>query len=150
MPTNTYDDRRSLGAFRETIVAELTPVINLKFPYNIPERITDTTLVGSGTVTQENSMAKISTGAATSSSANLRSHDVLVYQPGQGALVRFSAVFSQGVAGSTQEVGVGDGDDGYFIGFNGADFSINRRRNGTDNWVALPNVGNGLVIFEER
>jgi hypothetical protein len=61
---------------------------------------------------------------------------VLKYDPGQGALVRFSAIFTTGVAGSQQEVGLGDSTDGFFFGYNGADFGVLRRQNGVDNWIA--------------
>lgn len=143
MAINTYDNRRLLGAFRENLNAALTPVIQCKYPYLISDRFLKKTLTGTGAITQENSMAKVSTGATSSSSAHLASHDEIVYQAGQGALIRFTSVFSQGIEGSTQLIGIGDNTDGYFIGFNGADFGVLRRQNGTDYWVPTPQVGDG-------
>lgn len=143
MAINTFDNKRLLGAFREGISAMLTPVIQAKFPYTIPTRHYILTEVASGTVTQENSMVKVSSGAATNSTGSIISHDVLVYQPGQGALVRFTALFTEATAGSVQEIGIGDPTDGYFIGTNGTEFGITRRQNGTTYFQALPNVGNG-------
>lgn len=124
------------GAFKELIVGELNPIIQLKFPYNINLGFVDTTLVASGTVTQADSMAVVSSGAASTSSAILSSHDEVVYQPGQGVLARFTALFTEGVAGNTQEIGVGDDTDGFFVGYNGTEFGVLRRSNGTEYWTA--------------
>lgn len=129
-------DKPLLGIFKEQLVAELNPIIQVKFPYNINAGFMDTTLVDSGTVTQANSMAVISSGAAATSSALMKTHDEIVYQPGQGVLTRFTALFTTGVAGNTQEIGIGDDTDGFFIGYNGTEFGVLRRSNGTDNWIA--------------
>jgi len=52
------------------------------------------------------------------------------YNAGQGALIRFSALFTTGVANSRQIAGVGEVGDGLFFGFNGSVFSILRREAG--------------------
>jgi hypothetical protein len=50
-------------------------------------------------------------------------------------LVRFTAVFTNGVANSRQLIGVGDSVDGFFFGFNGTAFGILHRRNSIDTWI---------------
>lgn len=123
------------GIFKERITAELSPIIQLKFPYNInPSQVT-TEVTGSGTVTQENGMALASTGAATSSSATLYSRGAIAYQAGQGVTVRFSAVFDTPKEGNVQCIGLGDSNDGLFIGYNGLVFGTLRRRGGVDEWT---------------
>lgn len=134
--SNKDKDKPLLGIFKEQLVAELNPIVQVKFPYNINAGFVNTTLVDSGTVTQANSMAVVSSGAASTSSALMETKNSIVYQPGQGVLARFTAIFTIGVAGSTQEIGIGDDTDGFFVGYNGADFGVLRRSNGTDNWIA--------------
>ena len=92
-------------------------------------------MTGSGTATASNSMAVLQTGAAAASSAKIETIKALRYTPGLGGLVRCTAVFTTGVANSTQIIGVGDSVDGFFFGYNGADFGVLRRQNGTDNWI---------------
>ncbi len=125
-----------LTAFGDLRTAELTPVVQVDFPYNINTDIVNTTTTGSGTLTQSNSKAVLQTAAATSSSAKLDSIRIAKYRPGQGCLVRFTAIFTTGVANSEQLIGIGDDTDGFFFGYNGATFGVLRKQNGTDNWIA--------------
>ena len=75
-------------------------------------------------------MANLSTGAGANQTSAILSREFVKYNPGQGALCRFTAVYTTGVANSTQYVGLGDTDDGYFFGYNGATFGILRRQGG--------------------
>jgi hypothetical protein len=117
------------SAFGEAEVAEPTPVVQIQFPYSINTRLVDTNENG-GTVTFNANKAKISTGGGTNQSAQLLSRRTVKYNPGQGAMIRFTAVFTAGAANSTQYVGVGDAADGFFFGFNGAAFGVMRRQGG--------------------
>lgn len=116
-------------AFGEQSVAEPTPVIQVHFPYNINSEIVETRN-NNGTVTVVNNKAHISTGAAANQSAALLTITPVKYNPGQGGLVRFTALYTTGVANSTQWVGLGNSTDGYFFGYNGTDFGILRRQGG--------------------
>jgi hypothetical protein len=126
----------SKAAFGELLTAELTPKVQLDFPYNINTDIVSTTTTGSGTVTQADGKAVLQTTAATSSSAKFESKRFLKYDPGQGALIRFTGIFTTGVANSTQIIGIGDGADGLFFGYNGTTFGVLRRQNSVDTWFA--------------
>lgn len=120
-------------AFGEITVAELTPVVQYDFTYAINSDMVNTVLTGSGSAIQDGtSLLSISTGATISSSASLSSRRCIRYKPGQGARGVWSAIFTQGVAGSTQYAGLGTDLDGYFLGFNGTQFTILRRANGTE------------------
>lgn len=123
------------SAFGELLNAELTPLVQIDFPYNINADIVKTTITGSGTVTQADSKAVLQTTATTSSIAKLESKRFLNYNPGQGGLIRFTGVFTTGVANSSQILGIGDSNDGFFFGYNGTAFGILRRQNGVDNWT---------------
>ena len=133
---NGVNDSTQKTAFGETSVANLTPVIQLNFNYNINTDIVSTAVTGSGTVTQANSKAALQTTAATSSSASFQSIRSVKYPSGQGIIARFSGVYTDCAANSTQLLGIGDATDGFFFGCNGADFGVLRRQNTADTWVA--------------
>ena len=123
-------------AFGEVESINPTPVVQASFVYNVNTDIVSTTVTGSGTVTQADGMVVLQTTAATSSSAKVDTKRFLKYRPGQGAHLRGTALFTTGVAGSTQLFGGGDDDNGLFFGYNGTSFGIMSRYDGTDTWVA--------------
>ncbi|QZY57587.1 hypothetical protein K7H06_19015 [Crassaminicella profunda] len=95
-----------------------------------------------GTVYCNNSKAVLETTAAlpeTSITAKMETVRVLRYQSGLGAQARFTAIFTTGVANSTQLIGIGDTTDGFFFGYNGTTFGILRLQNGTPNWTDQSN-----------
>ncbi len=57
------------------------------------------------------------------------------YIPGQGVIIRFTALLTPCAASSTQEIGIGDDSDGFFFGCFGGSFGLDRRQNGVDNVV---------------
>ncbi len=123
-------DEPQRAAFGEALVAQPTPVVQLQFPYNINTDLIEPQENSSGTITQADGMAVVQSGAAANSGAHMLSKTALKYEPGQGALVRFTALFATGVANSLQLAGIGDVGDGLFFGYNGATFSILRREKG--------------------
>jgi len=124
------------SAFGEVEVVEPTPVVQADFIYNVNADVVDSTVTGSGTVTQADSMVVLQTTAATSSSAKVETKRYLKYRPGQGCHVRGTALFTTGVANSEQLFGAGDSVDGLFFGFNGTSFGIMTRNDSVDTWVA--------------
>jgi hypothetical protein len=125
------------SAFGEIKVVEETPIIQAKFPYNINSRLFNTTVANGGTVTQADSMAVVKTNVTANGSAVLESKKAIKYEPGKGVIAKFTAVFTAGVADNNQYVGIGDANDGFFVGYNGTTFGIMRRQDGTDNFTAL-------------
>lgn len=123
------------SAFGELLTTSNNPVIQLQFPYNINTDYVSSTLTASGTVTQTNSLAQISSGAAINSSAILQSLQQVHYAAGQGCSAEFTAVYTTGVAGNTQTVGIGDTVDGFFFGYNGTAFGVLHRNNSVDTWI---------------
>ncbi len=118
-----------LTAFGEVSVASPTPVVQVQFPYNINSDIWETR-DNNGTSSVVNNMANLSTGAVANQSSTIITRNFLKYNPGQGALVRFTALYTTGVANNTQWVGIGDSDDGFFFGYNGNTFGVLRRQGG--------------------
>lgn len=117
------------SAFGEASVSEPTPKVQVAFAYNINPQILNTRN-NKGTTSVSNNKAQISTGAATGQSAELRSRIPLQYHPGQGALVRFTAIYTNGKTGSSQYIGIGSSGDGFFFGYKDTKFGILRRFGG--------------------
>jgi len=130
---NTYSI--PLTAFNDLRSTTLSPMTGWTFNYNINADYISATGTSGGTTTQANSMAVLSTSTNTSGSARVSTRNVLRYSPGLGALARFTAIFTTGVALSQQIIGIGDDTDGFFFGYNGTDFSILRVSNGVFNWI---------------
>lgn len=123
-------------AFGNLTATTLTPRIQLQFPYNINTDEVSTATTGSGTVTHSVPFAVLSTTAAINSSASFNSKNNLHYRTGEGGLCLFTAIFTTGVSNSVQEVGLGDSVNALLFSFNGSTFSINRRSDSVDNYVA--------------
>lgn len=126
IPLSALDDMRSIL---------LNPVIGWKFEYSVNPRIVRTVTNGSGTVTWSGGVGVASTTANQNSSAQILSARNFSGIPGLGVMVRFSAYFTTGVAGSTQLIGLGDDNNGFFFGYNGADWGVLWRQNGVDTWT---------------
>ncbi len=118
------------SAFGEMLVSELTPVAQIQFPYSINDDLVESLTNNGGSIVSSDNKAVLSTSASANASAQMISARTIKYNPGQGGLIRFTALYSTCVAGNTQWAGIGDVSDGYFFGCNGADFSILRRQGG--------------------
>ncbi len=117
-------------AFDEVLVAEVTPVVQLQFPYNINTDIIEERENNLGSITQSGGVAVLQCGASANSAAHMLSRVPVKYEPGQGGLVRFTVIFTSGASNSIQVAGIGDVGDGFFFGCNGPTFSILRREQG--------------------
>lgn len=135
-----------LTAFGDLRTAELTPQVHLTFPYNINTDMIDITTGNGGTVTQSGSMAILNTSTSTSGDATLASRNVVNYRSGLGGLTRFTAMFTSGVANSNQIVGIGDNEDGFFIGYSGDTFGTLVRKDGVDDWT--PQTGWNIDVMD--
>jgi len=126
-----------VSAFGDLRTVELTPQVQLQFPYNINTDIIDITELNGATIVSENSMAKLSSSTSTNGTVVMESIRQIKYRSGLGALARFTTLYENtGVAGATQIAGVGDGEDGFFFGYDGTSFGIMTRRATVDTWVA--------------
>ena len=126
------------SSYDELPIAELSPISQLSFPYNINEDLVTVTTLNGGTATQDQNMACVGTGTlitgASGQSAKIESKDTITFRPGQGAMARFSALFTNhGPNGDTaiQGIGIGDETDGYGFAYTGATFGISYRTGGT-------------------
>ncbi len=131
-------------AFGELTVAQPTPVVQCQFPYNINSDIIESRENNAGTITQADSMLIVQSGASTNSAAHMLSKTPIKYNPGEGIDVRFTALFTTGVSNSVQLAGIGEVGDGFFFGYNGADFSILRREQGVPE-IQTVDITNGAT-----
>lgn len=130
------DSDSTYSAFGDLSTAEITAIFQSDFSYNINAALWNT-LDNNGTTTTDTYRAKLSTGAAANQSAILESRVPIKYNPGQGGLVRFTTVYTTGVAGSTQCHGIGSTSDGYFFSYSGDTFGVMRRYGGSTEFQTL-------------
>ena len=116
------------GIFGEKLVGHRNPEFSANFTYPLDQRGVNVTTVGTGAVTNENSLLKISTGSTASSSVKIETKRALRYQAGRDAEGMFTAIFTQGIEDSYQRAGLKNNENGFMIGFEGVDFAVFRKR----------------------
>jgi hypothetical protein len=135
--SNKYSEvevRNSPSAYGEIMTVGITPVLQADFNYGVNGEIFQTGSL-SGSITGENSNIIVQCSGSAGSFAEIKTRKLLRYRPGQGNGVRFTALFTKNSTGTKQLYGIGDSDDGYFVGFNGPNFGIMRRSFGVEHWT---------------
>lgn len=129
------------GIFGDRLTATRVPKFSANFSYPLSTKGTSSLLVGTGAVGLNNNKLQIKTGATAGSSATIRSKGYLRYTAGRDAEMMFTAIFTAGVAGTKQYAGLFDTEDGFFLGFEGADFMVGRRSDleGSDEIITQQN-----------
>jgi hypothetical protein len=127
--------KQPLSAFGLLPTVSYTLVEALTFRHNINTTKTESTVVGSGTVTQSDNFAVIASGITIGSTAIMRSIKVMTYIPSVGINIKFTALFTSPVAGTTQYIGYGTTTDGLFFGYNGTSFGVVIRNNSVDTFI---------------
>ncbi len=143
----------SKSIFNQDLYSKPTPIVQLQFPYNIDTDYVVTSISGlstsgSGSVTQGTGMALISTNTTADSAAVLASINQLSYRPGQGLNSVFSAIFDIGAVNNIQYIGIGNSINGFFFGYNGTDFGILYRNNGSDTWYSKTSWNGTVLDFD--
>lgn len=134
VPLDVYI-RQAVTAFNEVATAEFRPQTGWSFAYNLNEQIISETVLNGGSVSHDNVYAKMETGTDPNGVAFIRSNRPVVYTPGRGARVVFTALFSSPVANSRQTQGVINASDGWAFGYEGETFGIIRRRATVDDFI---------------
>ena len=130
------------AAFGELVTANLRPALALRFDYGILTNMVSTSgTANGGSVTQSDSDALLQTGTAEDGIARMVSKKFLRYLPGMGGLLRFTAPMLDTAENSQHLAGIGDTLDGFFVGYQGTQFGVMRRRGGVDNWTDITNPG---------
>ena len=126
----------NVSAFGDLISVAHTPVIQLDFVYGINTQTGTTSINTTGVADTNASRLRLQSGVGAAGAATYSSQRIARYRAGQGMMSRFTAVWTNNAASSTQVVGVGNTQVGYFFGYNGTVFGLSRRNGGSDNWVA--------------
>ena len=114
-PNSTFGDVRTIT---------ITPQAQGDFVYNIPDRTFTTSSFAGGTVAAVSGVCELSSGTDPAGSATVQLRRGLKYRPGQGSLIRVTALYDTPNAGNAQFVGCGTAENGYFIGYFGTSFGI--------------------------
>jgi len=146
-PLPSYDmDSGGRPAFNTVFGDRYTGIrkadVSAMFQYGFPAGSSDPEIENGGFITIDESMLVVGTGADPAGRAKIANKKALRYIPGYEAFIYFTAVFSPGRSGSSQRAGVFDNQNGFFIGYEDADFCVTRRRNGIDtkHVIDVPNV----------
>lgn len=118
-----------LDAFGLVTTGTPTQVIDVSFPYGFNPQLHVEQVKNSGAVAYSPPFATIHANA-NGDFATVRSVKRVRHNPGLAVQFSFTAVFTNGVAGTTQYVGMGDPNDGLFFGYTGATFGVLRRHGG--------------------
>lgn len=121
-----------LSAFGELQTVQKVMVVGLNFNYSINPEFAVTSTLNGGTATHSSSMAVLQTTANPSGSAVLESSASCLYFPGNGIFQSYTALFTSGVASSSQIAGLGDSNNGLFWGYSGSQFGAWLRNGGVD------------------
>jgi hypothetical protein len=125
-------------AFGEIQVAEMTPVIQVTYPYNINTQLVNTSVVNGATIAQVDNMVSLATDSQSSSVGVLETISVAKYRAGQGIVARFTGLFTSGAttSDSHQTIGIGDETDGYFFGYSGDTYGIHHKINSGTTFIS--------------
>lgn len=94
------------------------------FIYGIQSEIFTTSSFAGSSVTTDAGLCILSSGTNAAGSATVQLRRGLKYRPGQGSLMRITALYGTPNAGNAQFVGCGTAECGYFIGYFGTSFGI--------------------------
>lgn len=119
-----------VGLFGDLLVAKRTPLFSANFSYPANTKTIILNNINSGSVDYNVNLLRVSTGTTTGSKGSVRTKRNLRYTAGRDAEGMFTAIFSQGVVGIVQRIGLFNDNDGFFIGFKDDIFSVTRRKNG--------------------
>ena len=123
------------SAFGEQIALPITPVIQLDGLYGLLEKNFEAFSATGGSADTTNTLMRVQTGTSIGGYGVLRSRRAVRYRPGQGAMCRFTAAFTQsapgvGVADYTQRAGFFTQEQALQIGYDGENFGILRQNEG--------------------
>lgn len=129
-------DADVLSPFGDLLVAPIEPLVQLDFVHGVNSQAGALTTVNSATADTNASRLRLQTGTNSAGAATFMSRCPAKYRPGQGIVARWTTAFTTGVASSTQYMGMGNSNDGYFFGYNGTAFGILHRLGGSDSdWI---------------
>jgi len=123
------ENATSRSAFGEPLAVPLNPVVQEDAIYGIGTGLEQFSQ-GTGNVAVVDSKMHVETGVDAYSYGVLRSRRTVRYRPGQGATTRFTAKFTDGIDGYTQQAGFFSIESALVLGYNGTEFGVMRDNGG--------------------
>lgn len=124
------------GSGSECCLSRKTDLLSFNFNYFLLLDKLRVTRVNGGAVSQSDGSLLLSSGTNIAGKVIAKSKSMAHSNAGKVVEVTFSALYTKGKANSAQWVGIGDENDGFFIGYNGTTFSIVHRLNSADTIIA--------------
>lgn len=122
--------QNSKSAFGELMIVELTPLIQLKFPYDVfTNSVNIYNSLGASIKRDEYSNVLIKSGSELGSTAIMDTKDIVEYRSGEGVDMRFTVIYQNCGVGDAY-IGIGDDENGFFIGYYNGEFGVLRKYNG--------------------
>lgn len=154
IPANLSADEQiasSTSAFGEPIATQINPVVQLDGIYGFNSYDFEQYTNGTGSVSV-NTLMSVSTGSGVGGYGVLRSRRAVRYRPGQGALARFTAMFSSPLTNYTQRAGFFSQEQALMVGYNGTSFGILRQNGGKAHiqTLTITNPANGSETITIR
>lgn len=118
--------------FGDALIAERIETFNIIFQYNIPTDLITSATSGTGSISAIAPFAVLTSSTNGTGTSQIEGKRKLRCLPSHEAYAHFTAIFSAGVANTTQYMGIMDDNDGWAIGYNGTTFSIFWKRNGSN------------------
>ena len=120
-----------VSAFGEPLAISPTAVIQLDAIYGTTTDVIQTYNNGTGSSAgSDTQVFRVESGTTQGGYGVLRSKRFLRYRPGQGIVSRFTAAFTQGVAGSLQFAGLANQENRVAFGWDGNKFGVCRSTGG--------------------
>lgn len=120
-----------VSAFGEPLAISPTAVIQLDAIYGTTTDVIQTYNNGTGSSAgSDTQVFRVQTGTTQGGYGVLRSKRFLRYRPGQGIVSRYTAAFTQGVAGSLQFAGLANQENRVAFGWDGDRFGVCRSTGG--------------------
>lgn len=141
-----------VSAFGEPLAIIPTAVIQLDGIYGTTTDVIQTYNNGTGSLAGSTGQVfQVHTGTTAGGYGVLRSKRFIRYRPGQGIVTRFTAAFTQGVAGSNQYAGFANQENRVAFGFDGTRFGVVRSTGGKATvllmtWGVAPNASQTATI----
>lgn len=112
------------SSFGEPLSTQLTPVVQLDAIYGLPSIDFEAYSQSNGIGNTKGILFNVESGTNPGSYGVVRSRKLIRYHPGQGALCRFTAAYSQPHANTTHRAGLFAQEQSLTIGYNGEQFGI--------------------------
>lgn len=119
-------------AFGDLVTGEKIDSFDMMFQYNIPTDLCSSTTSGTGSIASTPPFAVLTSSSDGTGTAQVESTKRLRYVPAHEGYLFFTAIYTTGIANTSQYVGLIDDNDGWAIGYNGTAFSVFWKRNGSD------------------